>query len=120
MWCRHSARQLGIGEFGTSARERKACSAGHMPCHLGGKQDRHVIAAGGGADRRSAKNASAGMNQSREAHLAERSLHSPAGASPAETALPADEGYAICGAGNAVGIDVGVAVRFAAPELGRG
>jgi hypothetical protein len=36
-------------------------------------------AATGGADRRSAKNASAGMNQSREAHLAERSLHSPEG-----------------------------------------
>jgi hypothetical protein len=37
------------------------------------------IAAAGGADHRSAKNASAGMHQSREAHLAERSLHSPEG-----------------------------------------
>jgi hypothetical protein len=37
------------------------------------------MAAEGGADRRSAKIASAGMNQSREAHLAERSLHSPEG-----------------------------------------
>jgi hypothetical protein len=42
-------------------------------------QSRPEIAAGGGADRRSAKIASAGMNQSREAHLAERSLHSPEG-----------------------------------------
>jgi hypothetical protein len=92
MWCRHSARQLGIGEFGTSARERKACSAGHMPCPLGGKQDRHVIAAAGGADRRSAKNASAGMNQSREAHLAERSLHSPAGGITSGDSAPGRRG----------------------------
>jgi hypothetical protein len=53
------------------------------------------IAAAGGADRRSAKNASAGMNQSREAHLAERSLHSPEGGQSA--AKPAadwpHEGY---------------------------
>jgi hypothetical protein len=40
-------------------------------------QVRLEIAAEGGADRRSAKNAGAGMNESREAHLAERSLHSP-------------------------------------------
>ena len=46
---------------------------------MGGNQARHMNGAGGGADRRSAKIASAGMNQSREAHLAERSLHSPLG-----------------------------------------
>ena len=46
---------------------------------LSGNQVRLEIAAAGGADRRSAKNASAGMNQLREAHLAERSLHSPEG-----------------------------------------
>jgi hypothetical protein len=33
------------------------------------------IAAAGGADRRSAKNAAAPLNQSREAHLAARPLH---------------------------------------------
>jgi hypothetical protein len=33
----------------------------------------------GGADRRSAKNADAPMNESREAHLAVRPLHSPEG-----------------------------------------
>jgi hypothetical protein len=38
------------------------------------------IAAVGGADRRSAKNADAPLNQSREAHLAARPLHSPEGA----------------------------------------
>jgi hypothetical protein len=52
-----------------------ACARYH-PSWLPGQAE---IAAGGGADRRSAKNASAGMNQSREAHLAERSLHSPEG-----------------------------------------
>jgi hypothetical protein len=36
-----------------------------------------------GADRRSAKNADAPMDQSREAHLAERSLHSPEGSQSA-------------------------------------
>jgi hypothetical protein len=46
---------------------------------LRGNQDRALIAAAGGAGRRTAKNASTGMNQSREAHLAERSLHSPEG-----------------------------------------
>ena len=37
------------------------------------------IAAVGGADRRSAEIADAPMNQSREAHLAARPLHSPEG-----------------------------------------
>jgi hypothetical protein len=37
------------------------------------------IAATGGADRRSAKNAAAPMNQSREAHHAARPLHPPEG-----------------------------------------
>ena len=36
---------------------------------LRGKQVRHEIAAAGGADRRSAKNADRPMNQSREARL---------------------------------------------------
>jgi hypothetical protein len=38
------------------------------------RSGRHLIAAEGGADRRSAKNAAAPINQSREAH------HSPRGA----------------------------------------
>ena len=46
---------------------------------LRGHRARLEIAACGGAGRRSAKIASAGMNQSREAHLAARSLHSPEG-----------------------------------------
>ena len=37
------------------------------------------MAAAGGAGRRSAENADRPLNQSREAHLAERSLHSPEG-----------------------------------------
>jgi hypothetical protein len=46
---------------------------------LRGNQGRLEIAAEGAADRRSAKNASAGMNQSREAHHSARPLHSPYG-----------------------------------------
>ncbi len=38
-----------------------------------------LSAAGGGADRRAAKNADAPMNQSREAHHPARPLHSPEG-----------------------------------------
>jgi hypothetical protein len=38
------------------------------------------MAAGGGADRRSAKNAGRSINQSREAHHPARPLHSPEGA----------------------------------------
>ena len=40
---------------------------------------RHLNAAGGGAGRRSAKNAAAPMNQSREAHHSAWPLHSPEG-----------------------------------------
>jgi hypothetical protein len=40
----------------------------------------HLIAAAGSADRRSAKNAAAPMDQSREALLAARPHHSPEGA----------------------------------------
>jgi hypothetical protein len=40
----------------------------------------HLIAAAGGAGRRSAKNADAPINQSREAHLPARPLRSPEGA----------------------------------------
>jgi hypothetical protein len=45
--------------------------------HPRGSQGRLEIAAAGGADRRSAKNASAGMDQSREAHRSARPLDSP-------------------------------------------
>jgi hypothetical protein len=75
------------------------------------------IAAVSGADRRSAKIARAGMNQSREAHLAERSLHSPEGAlSWTDERSWRWVGYAIAGAGNAVGLDVGVAVGSPPPS----
>jgi len=46
---------------------------------LRGNQGRLGTAAAGGADRRSAKNAAAPMDQSREALLAARPLHSPEG-----------------------------------------
>jgi hypothetical protein len=45
-----------------------------------GNQGRLEIAAIGGADRRSAKNAAAPINQSREAHRSARPYHSPEGA----------------------------------------
>jgi len=50
-----------------------------MPYHARWQPGKDGIAAAGGADRRSAKNADRPLNQSREAHLAERSLHSPEG-----------------------------------------
>ena len=51
-----------------------------MPYHPGWPPGQVGIAAAGGADRRSAKNAAAPMDQSREAHHAARPLHSPEGA----------------------------------------
>ena len=48
---------------------------------LRGNQARLEMAAAGGADRRSAKNVAAPMNQSREALLAAWPRHSPEGAS---------------------------------------
>jgi hypothetical protein len=70
------------------------------------------IAAAGGADRRSAKNASAGMNQPREAHLAERSLHSPKGTELERCWRAGDAG----GTPPArVGTSVGTRVRVAPP-----
>jgi hypothetical protein len=53
-----------------------------MPYHLRGSQGRLEMAAVDGADRRSAKNADAPMDQSREAHLAAWLLHSPEGIIP--------------------------------------
>jgi hypothetical protein len=50
-----------------------------VPHHHEWQPGQAEIAAVGGADRRSAKNASAGMNQSREAHHSARPLHSPLG-----------------------------------------
>ena len=50
-----------------------------MPYHSAWQPGRHGIAAEGGADRRSAKNADRPLNQSREAHLAAWPLHSPEG-----------------------------------------
>jgi hypothetical protein len=52
-----------------------------VSCHttLRGNQGRLEIAAGGGADRRSAKHADAPMDQSREAHRSARPLHAPRG-----------------------------------------
>jgi hypothetical protein len=46
---------------------------------LGDNQARLEIAAAGGADQRSAQNAAAPMDQSREAHHPARPLHSPEG-----------------------------------------
>ena len=51
-----------------------------VPHHRGWQPGQAEIAAAGGADRRSAKNASAGMNQSRETHVAAWPLHFPEGA----------------------------------------
>jgi hypothetical protein len=45
--------------------------------HPGWQPGQAQIAANGGADRRSAKNADAPMNQSREAHRSAWPLHSP-------------------------------------------
>jgi hypothetical protein len=60
------------------------------------------------------------MNQSREAHLAERSLHSPEGAlSWTDERSRGWVGYAIAGAGNAVGIDVGHRPRAGPGEARR-
>jgi hypothetical protein len=90
-------------------------------------------AAGGGAERRSVKIASAGMNQSREAHLAERSLHSPEGGQSAAVFAPtgsprgysqgkrvarAVKGYAGGRVGTRVGTSVGTSV--AVDGLGHG
>jgi hypothetical protein len=50
-----------------------------MPHHPGWQPRPARIAAAGGADRRSAINAAAPMDQSRAAHLAARPLHSPEG-----------------------------------------
>ena len=57
------------------------------PTTLRGNQGRLEIAAEGGADRRSAKNADRPMNQSREAHRSAWPLHSPEGAMHSQ-ALP--------------------------------
>jgi hypothetical protein len=46
---------------------------------MGGNQGRLETAAEGGAGPRPAKGADAPINQSREAHLAARPLHSPEG-----------------------------------------
>jgi hypothetical protein len=50
-----------------------------MPDHCERQAGQAEIAAEGGAGQRSAKIADAPMNQSREAHLAARPLHSPKG-----------------------------------------
>ena len=50
-----------------------------VPATWSGNQGGLEIAAAGGADRRSAKNADAPLDQSREALLAVRPLHSPRG-----------------------------------------
>jgi hypothetical protein len=50
-----------------------------MRYHLEWQPSPAEIAAEGGADRRSAKNAAAPMDQSREAHRSARPLHSPEG-----------------------------------------
>ena len=75
-------------------RTRRTGTARSCPSTLGGDQGRLEIAAAGGADRRSAKNAARPMNQTREAHLAARPLQPPSGAYPAGTAHPTGEGYA--------------------------
>jgi hypothetical protein len=65
-----------------NARRRAAGLSHWLGCryHPEWQPSQAHIGAAGDADRRSAKIASAGMNQSREAHHPARPLHSPEGA----------------------------------------
>jgi hypothetical protein len=75
-----------------------------LPHHRAWQPGQAEIAAVGGADRRSAKNASAGVNQSREAHLAERSLHSPSWGMTSGNGAPGQRrGTRVAGIGSSVG-----------------
>jgi hypothetical protein len=76
---------------------------------LCGSPGQDEIAAGGGADRRSAKNADAPMNQSREAHHSAWPHHSPSGHDQRERLFWAARGYASgarrVSAGSRVGVE---------------
>jgi hypothetical protein len=85
---------------------------------VSGSQGRLEIAAEGDADRRSAKNASAGMHQSREAHLAELAPL-PRGGMTRENGAPRRRGGTrVAGIGISVEIRVGISV--AVNRLGHG
>jgi hypothetical protein len=71
------------GERSTRAVPVEGQAGQARPCQAGvtvrSDHGRLEIAAQGGADRRSAKNAAAPINQSRAAHHSARPLHSPRG-----------------------------------------
>jgi hypothetical protein len=121
----HGARQADRpcrGGVTAQASDRSATHSVHLEqpsrvallrYHLGWQPGQAGDAAGGGAGRRPAKIAAAPMDQSREALLAARPLQCRCGHA-------GWVGYAIGGAGNAVGIDVGVAVGVKDPGVGPG
>jgi hypothetical protein len=90
--------------------------AAHLRSEAGrvrGNQGRREIAAAGGADRRSAKNADRPLNQSREAHLAAWPLHSPRGGTTSGDLLSGRQGGTPVAC---VGFRVGSSVGVAAPS----
>ena len=73
---------VGLGTVGAvvaDAPVRSCCPQCRLRYHAAWQPGQAKIAATGGADRRSAKNADRPMHQSREAHHPARPLHSPVG-----------------------------------------
>jgi hypothetical protein len=112
----HDKSTPGIVIWQPARRPLRGRQQANVTCigHLGWRNGRHLIAAEGGADRRSAKNADAPIYQSREALLAARPLHSPEGGRAGQMTLIIDRrGTHPQGVGNDVGVDVPIAVGVA-------